>query len=59
MLNQSKTKLSSSEQQNMTRWAVYQAAALLKSHKEELQALKVAMGAGLPVSECIKAIERV
>lgn len=51
------TKLSDSTQQNMTRWAVYNAASLLKQYAKEYEALVQAMGRGAPVDECVAAIE--
>ena len=56
-LNRSATKLSASEQQNVTRWAVWQAASLLKTRAGAHEALMAAMGRGAPVEECIAAIE--
>lgn len=50
-------KLSNAQQQNQTRWAVYQAASLLRSYSKEYEALQEVMAAGGSVVECIKAIE--
>lgn len=44
-------------QQNMTRWAVFQAATALRKHEPEFKALMAAMQQKKPVVECIKAIE--
>ena len=44
-------------QQNMTRWAVFQAATALRKHEPEYNALMAAMQQKKPVVECIKAIE--
>ncbi len=51
------TKLSDQAQQNMTRWAVYNAASLLRQYGKEYEALVEAMKRGAPVDECIAAIE--
>lgn len=53
----STSKMSDSQQQNQTRWAAYQAAAILRKYKTEYDALVEAMKSGAPVNECIKAIE--
>jgi hypothetical protein len=50
-------KLSNSQQQNASRWAVWQACCLLRSNKKEYGALQEAMGGFKTVSECVKAIE--
>jgi len=57
MMNKSATKLSDSQQQNLTRWAVYSAASVLRTYPKEYDALIAAMEARKSVSECIKAIE--
>jgi 5-formyltetrahydrofolate cyclo-ligase len=57
LLQRSKNKLSDSQQQNLTRWAVLQAINLLKRYKKEYVALMAAMQRGAPVAECIQAIE--
>jgi hypothetical protein len=57
ILNRSSDKLSSAQQQNATRWAVWQACCLLRANKKEYEALKEAMGAMKPVTECVKDIE--
>lgn len=49
--------LSNSEQQNMTRWAVWAAARLLRDHAAEAEAVKAAMQRGAGLVECVKAIE--
>jgi hypothetical protein len=46
ILFRSKNKLTDQQQQNMTRWAVFQAGSLLRSYKKEHQALIEAMTAG-------------
>lgn len=43
--------------QNISRWAVWTAAGLLRRYKTEFEALQVAIGAGKPVDECVKVIE--
>ena len=57
ILKASETRLSDREQQNMTRWAVYQAASLLRKYKAEYEALQAAMSKGASIPECIAAIE--
>lgn len=52
-------KMSDAAQQNMTRWAVYNAALLLKQYGPEYEALQEAMGRGASIAECVKAIEGV
>jgi hypothetical protein len=49
--------LSSQQQQNATRWAVWAAATLLRRYKPEYEALQAALAAGKSVSECVEAIE--
>jgi hypothetical protein len=57
ILNRSSEKLSDRQQQEATRWAVWQACNLLRSNKAEFEALTNAMGSGASVSECVQAIE--
>ncbi|PNW80131.1 hypothetical protein CHLRE_08g379175v5 [Chlamydomonas reinhardtii] len=57
LLLRSKTKLSDAQQQNITRWAVWSAAGLLRSHAEEHKALIEAMRRGASVAECVQVIE--
>jgi hypothetical protein len=57
ILKRSETKLGNQAQQNMTRWAVYQAASALRKHMAEYEALMAAMKRGAPVAECVQAIE--
>ena len=57
MLNRSKRKMSAQQQQQQTRWAVYQAASLLKSNAVQYERLMTAMEGGKSVVDCIKAIE--
>lgn len=58
LLNRSKQPLKNVEQQNLTRWAVYYAASLIKNNAKAYEALMEAMAKQLSVSECIKAIEQ-
>jgi len=51
------TPLASGAQQNLTRWAVWQAAAMLKANAAAFEALQLAMARRAPVVECIQAIE--
>ncbi|KAG2489980.1 hypothetical protein HYH03_011609 [Edaphochlamys debaryana] len=57
LLLRSKTKLSDAQQQNVTRWAVWAAAGMLRTHAEEHKALVEAMRRGASVAECVQAIE--
>ena len=57
ILNRSQNKLSDAQQQNMTRWAVYNACTLLQEHEKEYQALQDAMKQGKSIPECVTAIE--
>ena len=41
----------------MTRWAVWQAASMLKKHAESFDALTEKMSQGATVAECLQAIE--
>ena len=54
-----KTPLTNAEQQNMTRWAVWTAARLLRDHAAEVEAVKAAMQRGAPLTELVRAIEGV
>lgn len=57
IMQRSNPKLNNNAQQNQTRWACYQAAALMRKYSAEYEALQAAMGRGASVVECIKAIE--
>lgn len=57
ILKRSETKLGDQAQQNMTRWAVFQAASALKKYPREYDALMAAMQEKRSVADCIKAIE--
>eukprot|EP00877_Chromochloris_zofingiensis_P013381 jgi/Chrzof1/8297/Cz03g05090.t1 len=57
ILLRSNTKLSNAQQQNITRWAVWIAAQLLKRYKAEYEAVQNAIARGAPIAECIQAIE--
>lgn len=57
ILNRSREKIPNGQQQNVTRWAVYQAASLLKTYKDEYAGLMEAMQQGKSVAECVKVIE--
>ena len=57
IMQRQQPKLSDAQQQNQTRWAVYQAASLLRSHAAEYEALQAAMARGASVAECMQAIE--
>lgn len=59
ILLRSKERMSDQQQQNMTRWAVYTAASLLRRYKKEHQALIDAMSQGASVRECVQAIESI
>jgi hypothetical protein len=57
ILNRSSDKMSNAQQQNATRWAVWQACSLLRAYKPEHQALIEAMRSGSTVAQCCQAIE--
>ena len=57
LMNKSKTSLSDSEQQNLTRWAVVRAVSLLNQYSEAFEKLMEKMKEGASVYECICAIE--
>jgi hypothetical protein len=57
ILLRSKTKLNNNQQQNITRWAVWRAALLLKQYKAEYEAVVAALNRGAPVSEIVRVIE--
>ncbi|PNH02988.1 hypothetical protein TSOC_010991, partial [Tetrabaena socialis] len=57
LLLRSRTRLNDAQQQNVTRWAVWSSASLLRSHAAEHAALVEAMRRGASVAECVKAIE--
>ena len=58
MMNRSASPLNANTQQNITRWAVWQAAAMLKSNAKAYEALREAMSRRASVAECIAAIEQ-
>lgn len=57
ILLRSVNRLSDQQQQNLTRWAVYNAASLLRTYKKEHEAVIEAMNRGASVVECVEAIE--
>eukprot|EP00850_Spirogloea_muscicola_P007231 SM000036S13275 [mRNA] locus=s36:299064:301836:+ [translate_table: standard] len=57
LVNRSKEKLGNQQQQNITRWAVYYAASLLKTNSKQLEALMAAMKSKASVPQCIQALE--
>ncbi|EFJ45868.1 hypothetical protein VOLCADRAFT_105755 [Volvox carteri f. nagariensis] len=57
LLLRSRTRLSDSQQQNVTRWAVWAAAGLLRTNAAEHKALVEAMRRGASVAGCVQAIE--
>lgn len=57
ILLRSKTKLSNNQQQNITRWAVWRSALLLKQYKAEYEAVQAALNRGVPVNEVVQVIE--
>lgn len=59
ILLRSKTKLTNNQQQNITRWAVWRAALLLKQYKAEYEAVQAALNRGAPVDEVVRTIESV
>jgi len=59
ILLRSKNKLSNNQQQNITRWAVWRAALLLKQYKAEYEAVQAALSRGATVDEVVRTIENV
>lgn len=59
ILLRSKTKLNNNQQQNITRWAVWRAALLLKQYKGEYEAVQAALSRGASVDEVVRTIETV
>ena len=57
ILNKTEPKLGDQAQQQVTRWAVWQAASMLKRHEASFLALVEAMEAGASVTDCLRAIE--
>ncbi|GAQ85236.1 hypothetical protein KFL_002250160 [Klebsormidium nitens] len=57
LINRTKPKLSNNEQQNLTRWATYYAASVIKNNKASFDALVEALSRQAPVEECVAAIE--
>lgn len=56
-MNRSADPLSPAAQQSLTRWAVWQAAQLLRTHPKAYDALREAMARRAPVWDCIAAVE--
>ena len=56
ILNKCEPKLGDQAQQQLTRWAVWQSASMLKRHEKAFEALVEAMK-GASVAECLRAIE--
>ena len=57
ILNKTEPKMGDQTQQQVTRWAVWQSASMLKRHEASFMALVDAMEAGASVADCLKAIE--
>jgi hypothetical protein len=57
LLLRSATRLSDQQQQNVSRWAVWSAAGLLRQRQAEHVALIGAMREGKSLAECVRAIE--
>eukprot|EP00242_Pyramimonas_sp_CCMP2087_P009257 CAMPEP_0198210600 /NCGR_PEP_ID=MMETSP1445-20131203/20937_1 /TAXON_ID=36898 /ORGANISM="Pyramimonas sp., Strain CCMP2087" /LENGTH=356 /DNA_ID=CAMNT_0043884697 /DNA_START=99 /DNA_END=1169 /DNA_ORIENTATION=+ len=57
MLNRSEEKLPQNSQIDLTRWAVCQAATVIKENQAAYEKLMAAMKDGASVSKCIEAIE--
>lgn len=57
ILNKTEPKMSDQAQQQVTRWAVWQAASMLKKHEKAFDALTEKMSQGATVAECLQAIE--
>jgi hypothetical protein len=59
ILLRSKTKLTANQQQNITRWAVWRAAMLLKKYKTEHETVQAKLAQGVSVDKVVQAIEAV
>eukprot|EP00879_Flechtneria_rotunda_P026717 GHRR01028538.1.p1 GENE.GHRR01028538.1~~GHRR01028538.1.p1 ORF type:complete len:220 (+),score=93.44 GHRR01028538.1:506-1165(+) len=59
ILLRSKNKLSATQQQNITRWAVWRAAGLLKQFNAEHKAVQEALQRGDGIDKVVQAIEAV
>jgi len=57
ILNKTEPRLADKQQQQLTRWAVWQSASMLKKHEGSFLALVDAMEAGASVADCLRAIE--
>lgn len=57
ILNKCEPKLGDQAQQQVTKWAVWQAAGMLKRHERAFDALTEKMSEGATVAECLQAIE--
>lgn len=58
ILLRSEERLSDSQQQSLTRWAVWCAATALRRHAKAYDAARAAMADGRPVDQVIRAIEK-
>jgi hypothetical protein len=59
LIGRSATPLTPNQQQSLTRWAVWQAASMLKSNERQYAALQAEMAKNSSVVDCIRAIEAV
>ena len=57
LMMRAQNSLNANEQQNMTRWAVWQSVRMLRDYEKEYNALMEVMKRGGRVQECIAAIE--
>jgi hypothetical protein len=57
-MNRAVVPMASNAQQNVTRWAVWQAAVMLRANPGAYDALREAMARRAPVAECIALIEK-
>lgn len=57
ILDTSAEKLSNSQQQNLTRWALWKAATLVRKYSQSHEALVNALRDGSSIGECIYVIE--
>jgi hypothetical protein len=57
-MNRAVVPLAPNTQQNITRWAVWQAAVMLRGNPGAYDALREAMARRAPVAECIAVIEK-
>ena len=57
LINRARNGLNAEQQQSIARWAVKEAALVLRREERAYDALREAMARGASVPECIQAIE--